>query len=714
MNATGRDTGAPWRFNRKASLGLVVVLAAVLMPFSYALGEYNPWAFIAIEHEYRSEESISATRPTAESPRTINPIHMLVIFTKFKGENPAQVEAPSWAKYLFDGGPGSIPYYFDEISLGQITVSGEYLPIIYELPYQSSHYTFRLNEYVREAIDLVDLDPSVDFARFDNDGPDGEPGSGDDDGFVDFIVLMPISRPYDFIRANTTGVAHLRVSVPFSTRDRDSNNHFVKIDKFSGCISTGQNLTQAVGLISHEYCHNFGVPDLYDTTYSDGETDSAGIGWWGFMSHGLLGWNNTGGPVAPCAYTRMLLGIIGTNNENLIDLYGVHENIRISDSGMKNGRVYRIWITNYEYFLLEHRRNDNRYCDRNIPKNGLLIWHVYERGGNHSELAKRCDLECPDGRFEDAGYPKGEMKAPTIGGDNLDFWAHDAQYAASKFGNLGDATDVFDGVTYTRFAGDTNPNSNLKQYAEKSTGLEIYNIRYDGRDMLFDVSSPPLSYWHREKFQFIGMGYQRFLQNEDSNITAKKPCTLYLLNYGNTMTAEVLVTVAPDRITVDDLSSLPQPEVQRLIEERILPDGAAYRAAGIFRRNIAPEAFADEMAVREIAPREIMTGKTPRWVQEVSLDVGEYALPGIIDLGQNYPNPFNSSTEIRYILPSRQPVTFEVFNVLGQKVLALERGYQGAGTHFIRIDADGLSTGLYLYRIRGETLSRTRKFLLLR
>jgi hypothetical protein len=33
-------------------------------------------------------------------------------------------------------------------------------------------------------------DADVDFGQFDNDGPDGSPNSGDDDGYVDTVLLV--------------------------------------------------------------------------------------------------------------------------------------------------------------------------------------------------------------------------------------------------------------------------------------------------------------------------------------------------------------------------------------------------------------------------------------------------------------------------------------------------------------------------------------------
>jgi hypothetical protein len=68
-------------------------------------------------------------------------------------------------------------------------------------------------------------------------------------------------------------------------------------------------------------------------------------------------------------------------------------------------------------------------------------------------------------------------------------------------------------------------------------------------------------------------------------------------------------------------------------------------------------------------------------------------------LDQNYPNPFNPVTTIRYTLPSMRPVLLEVYDMLGRRVETLVHETQPAGQHFVRWNASGNASGMYLYRL---------------
>lgn len=64
-----------------------------------------------------------------------------------------------------------------------------------------------------------------------------------------------------------------------------------------------------------------------------------------------------------------------------------------------------------------------------------------------------------------------------------------------------------------------------------------------------------------------------------------------------------------------------------------------------------------------------------------------------------YPNPFNPFTTLRYILPRNGKVTITLFNALGQKMRQFDRGEEPKGTHEMKLEGRGLTTGVYFYRI---------------
>jgi hypothetical protein len=89
-------------------------------------------------------------------------------------------------------------------------------------------------------------------------------------------------------------------------------------------------------------------------------------------------------------------------------------------------------------------------------------------------------------------------------------------------------------------------------------------------------------------------------------------------------------------------------------------------------------------------------------------------LPVKFSLLQNYPNPFNPTTTIKFQLPEARDVKLVVYDVLGQQVIILVDGRQTAGSHDVKFDASGLSSGVYFYRLTAGDFVKTRKSLLIR
>jgi photosystem II stability/assembly factor-like uncharacterized protein len=89
-------------------------------------------------------------------------------------------------------------------------------------------------------------------------------------------------------------------------------------------------------------------------------------------------------------------------------------------------------------------------------------------------------------------------------------------------------------------------------------------------------------------------------------------------------------------------------------------------------------------------------------------------LPKQFVLNQNYPNPFNPNTIIQFSISSTAFVTLEIFNVLGELIDVLVSEELIAGTYNYNWSALGLTSGIYLYRLKSDGYIKTNKMVLIR
>jgi hypothetical protein len=83
-------------------------------------------------------------------------------------------------------------------------------------------------------------------------------------------------------------------------------------------------------------------------------------------------------------------------------------------------------------------------------------------------------------------------------------------------------------------------------------------------------------------------------------------------------------------------------------------------------------------------------------------------------LSQNYPNPFNPQTTIDFVVPATGTVTLDVYDARGTKVASLVNGVKTKGKHTIGFNAQGLASGVYFYRLKGNGFNEMRKMVLLK
>jgi len=203
-------------------------------------------------------------------------------------------------------------------------------------------------------------------------------------------------------------------------------NDGVKIRE--GCIDPEREAQDNYGLgvlgtIVHEFGHQLGLPDLYNTY-----TSAVGIGGWGLMGYGQ--WLMNGyWPAAPSAWSRAAMK--WTDPVEVVPGEYVAERM---------GTVYRIPLNSTEYLLIENRQRDpdgNGQCgpherDYGLPGSGILIWHIdetrltaaYRQANtvNVDPLHKGVDVEEADG-IQDLDY--GFASWFSIEGSKYDPWSKD-------------------------------------------------------------------------------------------------------------------------------------------------------------------------------------------------------------------------------------------------------------------------------------------------
>lgn len=322
----------------------------------------------------------------------------------------------------------------------------------------------RLGKLLRGA--LQTLDPAINFAQFDNNGPDNRPrssGSGDDDGFVDVVqFVMPVvgrecSGPG--YNAHRFFVAGLDSTTMYASGDGVMVNSYTLVSAVGGVACNDAGQIQAIGTSAHELGHGIGLPDLYDTNPSDAD-NSEGIGEFSLMSSG--NYRSLNSPAHLDAWSLQQLGWVTLRQLTVNGVYSVGPVQKDVDTVF----VIRPLGSNPrgESYLLENKRATQSDTSNMLygprPKiGGLLIWHV-----DSTKIAQ--------------GSGSNAVNTGTIHGltlmqaDGL----NELSMAAGSGGDRGDAGDPYPGTTNNkRFSYNTNP-PNVKNNDGTFAGFEIDSV----------------------------------------------------------------------------------------------------------------------------------------------------------------------------------------------------------------------------------------------
>ena len=240
--------------------------------------------------------------------------------------------------------------YYQEVSYRQleleITVSSNVYRLSENMDYygSNSNENSRLKDLLTDAVEAADTD--IDFSAFDAvivyHAGFGEESSGSDgDIWSAFLDGLNIAADNGMTTIGEGSIVPEKEAGP-----------------------------SPLGVIAHEFGHQLGLPDLYDTTGDGGSV----IGDWGLMDAGA--WLGDGlKPGHLCAWSKVWLGWIvplevtpcKVNQVDTANIYKIMANDR---AGEKSD----------EYFLVSNRQKWG--YDSYLPGDGLLIWHIDDSMGS--------------------------------------------------------------------------------------------------------------------------------------------------------------------------------------------------------------------------------------------------------------------------------------------------------------------------------------------
>jgi len=88
--------------------------------------------------------------------------------------------------------------------------------------------------------------------------------------------------------------------------------------------------------------------------------------------------------------------------------------------------------------------------------------------------------------------------------------------------------------------------------------------------------------------------------------------------------------------------------------------------------------------------------------------------PASFSLHQNYPNPFNPVTKITYEIPEKGFVMLRIYDILGREIKTLVNEVKSKGTYSVDYYAEGIPSGIYLYRLECNNFISTKKMILIK
>ena len=371
-------------------------------------------------------------------------------------------------------GVGSFRDFYLENSYGQLDITTVVTRWV-TLPYTKEYYgSDRAIEMIQNGLNIIN--DEIDLADFDNDG----------DGVLDGLAVIHQGTGQEYSGAVDEIWSHSSVIYGMSFDGIQVRRYTIEPE-----LLNGNGEMAKIGVICHEFGHNLGSPDFYDSDYYESDGYYSGTGVWDLMASGAWNGNSGDRPAGINMWQKIqcewVTPIVLDSTQTVVGMTSAHN----------TPLAYRFDTTvPGEYFILENRQQAGTF-DIALPGHGLLIYHANDAMIKNSVADNLVNASYPQAMYlvcasaggDPDSYPSsyGDVNAPSApfpGTANITSFS-DATLPSTRsisgrntYKALNAITESSDGVISFSFMAEEAPASpvNLEAHNEKGNVILTWQM----------------------------------------------------------------------------------------------------------------------------------------------------------------------------------------------------------------------------------------------
>lgn len=282
---------------------------------------------------------------------------------------------------------GSFRDFYLENSYGNLEINTTVTPWI-TLPYAKRMYTEdNVGDMIKYALESIA--DQIDLTKFDNDG----------DGILDGLAIIHQGAGQEATGSTSDIWSHSSVLYGLKVGGIEVRRYTIQPETFGNT----QRISD-IGVMCHEFGHNLGAPDFYDSDYGQSGGEFVGTGVWDLLGNGA--WNGDYGdrPAHINMWQKIQFGWLTPT------LLTETTQVLAMPDATDYPSAYRFNTTSPgDYFIIENRGQSEPFNSA-LPGSGLIITHVNEGVIAANVNANTVNASYPQGCYTVAANAGGNPK----------------------------------------------------------------------------------------------------------------------------------------------------------------------------------------------------------------------------------------------------------------------------------------------------------------